>query len=288
MQPRNWSVTIVTTQNISGDQQISKSLHLSGQVTENGTGGSEVDTLRRRSLQLKSRNLSRLQHLLQLACLLSLRSSATLRGFMNVWQLQWTPGSGLLPETGAVPTAHLVLLFGSRAALLNAESLAAIRRRFPTASFLGCSTAGEVLGTQIYDETVSVTAIHFDDTRISTASVPIASPEESYDVGAALARSFDPKDLVHLFVLSDGLHVNGSELVRGLSEHLPSDATLSGGLAGDGEAFGETVVVADQGVSSQTVAAVGFYGDRLQVGCASLGGWDSFGPERLVTKSAGN
>lgn len=207
---------------------------------------------------------------------------------MNVWQLQWTPGSGLLPETGAVPTAHLVLLFGSRAALQNAESLAAIRRRFPKASFLGCSTAGEVLGTQIYDETVSVTAIHFDDTRISTASVPIASPEESYGVGAALARSFDPKDLVHLFVLSDGLHVNGSELVRGLSEHLPSHATLSGGLAGDGEAFGETVVVADQGVCSQTVAAVGFYGDRLQVGCASLGGWDSFGPERLVTKSAGN
>jgi hypothetical protein len=34
--------------------------------------------------------------------------------------------------------------------------------------------------------------------------------------------------------------------------------------------------------------AVGLYGDRLRVGCGSLGGWDPFGPERLVTRSRGN
>jgi hypothetical protein len=36
------------------------------------------------------------------------------------------------------------------------------------------------------------------------------------------------------------------------------------------------------------IAAVGFYGSRLQVGCGSMGGWDAFGPERLVTRSRGN
>jgi hypothetical protein len=33
---------------------------------------------------------------------------------------------------------------------------------------------------------------------------------------------------------------------------------------------------------------LGLYGSRLKVGFGSLGGWDAFGPERLVTRSSGN
>jgi hypothetical protein len=36
------------------------------------------------------------------------------------------------------------------------------------------------------------------------------------------------------------------------------------------------------------VVAIGLYGDKLKVGYGSLGGWDTFGPERVVTKSKGN
>jgi hypothetical protein len=36
------------------------------------------------------------------------------------------------------------------------------------------------------------------------------------------------------------------------------------------------------------VTAVGFYGDAVQVGYGSKGGWDLFGPERMVTKSVAN
>ncbi len=39
---------------------------------------------------------------------------------------------------------------------------------------------------------------------------------------------------------------------------------------------------------NNSIAAVGLYGKKLSVGYASLGGWDSFGPERLITKSEGN
>jgi hypothetical protein len=208
---------------------------------------------------------------------------------MNVTQCQWTRAAGLTPDpprTDASP--QLALLFGSRAALMDSASIGSIRRRFPNATFLGCSTAGEILGSSIYDDTVSVTAVHFDATRIVAVSVAIANPADSRATGAVLARSLPADGLVHLFVLSDGLNVNGSELVKGLSENLPAHVTLSGGLSADGSAFSKTTVVFGETASSKTIAAVGFYGDRLEVGCASLGGWDSFGPERLVTKSAGN
>ncbi len=36
------------------------------------------------------------------------------------------------------------------------------------------------------------------------------------------------------------------------------------------------------------VGALGLYGDRLRVGYGSLGGWDAFGPERLITRAKGN
>ena len=208
---------------------------------------------------------------------------------MNVTQCQWTRGTGLQPDPAQNdPSPQLALLFGSRASLTDCDSIASIRRCFPNATLLGCSTAGEIRDSSIYDDTVSVTAVHFAATRIESVSVAIANPVESRATGALLARSFPTDGLVHLFVLSDGLNVNGSELVKGLSETLPAHVTLSGGLSADGSAFSETAVVFGETASSKTIAAVGFYGDRLEVGCASLGGWDSFGPERLVTKSEGN
>ncbi len=36
------------------------------------------------------------------------------------------------------------------------------------------------------------------------------------------------------------------------------------------------------------MVAVGFYGERLDVGIGSYAGWDAFGPERMITRSEGN
>jgi len=48
-------------------------------------------------------------------------------------------------------------------------------------------------------------------------------------------------------------------------------------------------MVIRDGVPAQgVVAALGLYGCRLNVGFGSLGGWDPFGPQRLITRSEGN
>ena len=91
-----------------------------------------------------------------------------------------------------------------------------------------------------------------------------------------------------MFVLSDGLNVNGSELVDGISKIVGPDIPLTGGLAGDGAEFKETLVGADCAPRAHTVAGLGFYGSAVRVGHGSAGGWDLFGPRRQVTKSIGN
>ena len=89
-------------------------------------------------------------------------------------------------------------------------------------------------------------------------------------------------------MLSDGLNVNGSELTRGLREALPTGTSLTGGLAGDGADFKETEVLYNGETAARRVGVVGLYGDQLQIGYGSLGGWDPFGPDRLITRSRGN
>jgi hypothetical protein len=90
-------------------------------------------------------------------------------------------------------------------------------------------------------------------------------------------------------VISEGLHINGTQLVEGMRSVLPKDVNVTGGLAGDGADFSTTYVIdGKQGAAGDRVVGLGFYGDKLKVGYGSYGGWDIFGVERLVTKSENN
>jgi hypothetical protein len=111
---------------------------------------------------------------------------------------------------------------------------------------------------------------------------------ESFQAGEKLAAALDHNDLVHVFVISDGLKVNGSELVKGLTKNLPPNVAVTGGLAGDGPRFQQTLVCLDGEPEEGKIAVLGFYGKRLKVGYGSMGGWDPFGPERLITLSKAN
>lgn len=184
--------------------------------------------------------------------------------------------------------ADLVMLFGSRSLIRDASFFGSIHAAFPHAIVAGCSTAGEIAGTHVSDHTLVCTAVSFARTNCRMASMRVASPADSFAVGVELASRLSAPDLRHVLVFSDGLHVNGTELVNGLQSGVPAQIALSGGLAGDGERFAETYVIADGQPVEKHVTAIGLYGDALSIGCGSFGGWDPFGPERLITRARGN
>lgn len=208
---------------------------------------------------------------------------------MRIEQSRWTPARGWEPSAPRrLDGAQLVLLFGSPGALKRDDLRGQAASAYPSAWTFGCSTAGDIFGTEVSDDSLVVTAVRFEWTRIQGASTSIAGPGDSLAAGERLAGCLIGDDLVHVLVLSDGLHVNGSKLVEGLSRVLPERVTVTGGLSGDGPRFKETLVISGGEPASHTIAALGLYGDGLRVGYASLGGWDPFGPERLITRSSGN
>ena len=182
----------------------------------------------------------------------------------------------------------LVLAFGAPSYGIDSrQALQQLRDAFPNAVLTGCSTAGEIFEGAVYDDTLSVAVVRFDRTRIKRALTSLSDPADSLEAGKKLAQQLASAELRAVFVLSDGLLVNGTALVRGLSEHLPPGTPISGGLAGDGSRFARTWVLEGSEPRAGAVCAVGLYGSALRVGLASGGGWSAFGPERRITRASG-
>ncbi len=209
---------------------------------------------------------------------------------MQVRQHHWQPEVGWqsMDTVDRLAEAQLVLLFGSLATLQSNDYQAELRSRYPNAQMMGCSTAGEIWHTQVVDDSLVATAIQFEHTTIKGVEVALQPQETSFAAGDRLGQLIDPTNLAHVFLLSDGLQVNGSDLVRGVMQHLPPHVTITGGLAGDGDRFQQTCVLWNGTCAAGKIVALGLYGDRLRVGYGSLGGWQPFGPERWITKSEGN
>lgn len=191
---------------------------------------------------------------------------------------QWT---GPLPALDSAQT--LVLVFAARSYESDSAIWQELKQAYPNSIIAGCSTAGEILDDMVYDNTMTVAITQFEKTSLSFASTPV-----SQQAGNLLAQQLNRPDLSAVLVLSDGLTINGSELVAGLLSELDDKVVVTGGLAADGTNFGDTWTLVAGQPQQRMVTAIGFYGDAIRVKFGSKGGWDLFGPERLVTKSSNN
>jgi hypothetical protein len=210
-------------------------------------------------------------------------TSAPIRSYHFHQTKGWTG-----PLSGMDSPRTLVVAFGWSGLIDNPAPLAAMREAFPGSHLVGCSTAGEIHGTCLHDDSISAAAIRFSATDLATVSAPVRSPEDSARAGELIAEQLRRPGLRAVLVLSDGLRVNGSSLVRGLASALPQGTVITGGLAGDGPRFKRTWILRNGEPCEGFVTAVGFYGARVRIGHGSQGGWDVFGPERTVTRSQGN
>jgi hypothetical protein len=207
---------------------------------------------------------------------------------MRARQFVWSAAAGWVGDRADAAPTDLVIYFGNRRALSSAERFNELRAIFPNAHILGCSTGGQIHNEDVLDDEITAIAVRFGATRLKLVCEPVTGAEGSRACGAAIGRALKGQGLAGIFVLSDGLNVNGSELVAGITGEVGQHVPLTGGLAGDGAEFAETLVGADDAPAARRVAALGFYGTAIRIGHGSAGGWDVFGPRRRVTKSAGN
>src|SRR4051794_10796410 len=195
---------------------------------------------------------------------------------MKLEQFQWTTQGGWdRPVRSSMlrDSAQLALMFGRAGLVSGQQCVRLVREVFPHAHLFGCSTGGEIHGTRVDDDSLALTVITFEHSRVETARAVIDSVAGSYAAGESLVQQLARDGLRHVFVLSEGLAVDSSGLVRGLNAALPAGVTVSGGFAADGNRFQTTQVWCDGEPESSAAVAIGLYGDRLHVDVAVTGGW---------------
>ena len=109
---------------------------------------------------------------------------------MKIEQRKWAGNVGRLPATSGniAKSAQLVLMFGATAKLRKPDLVAAIRKDYPAAHIFGCSTAGEIRGTQVSDDSLVVTEAQFEHTPFRSAEINMSQTPDSFSAGEAIAQ----------------------------------------------------------------------------------------------------
>jgi hypothetical protein len=183
---------------------------------------------------------------------------------------------------------QLVFAFGSSEQLLLPGNLDHLRNAYPNADLVTASTAGEIIHDGVYDNSIVATAIELEQSTLKSVKTHINEHVSSFEAGLFLKEQLQSDDLSGIFIISDGLMVEGSELVRGFNHENSKNIPITGGLAGDAARFQNTYTSLNEAPGKGNIIAVGFYGANMHIGHGSLGGWDEFGYERKITRSDKN
>ena len=197
------------------------------------------------------------------------------------------------PNTGLDSKNTLLILFGAFRIWAIRQAAVDLCAMFPEAVKIGCSTAGEILGSRATEAGLVLAVVRFERTALRLVTTPVSSPNESEAVGRAIVGRLSAPDLKGILVLSEGLAINGSELARGLLNYIDETVEVAGGLAGDYEYFELTSVLVERedgscSIEPKHVAAVGFYGDAVRFKASYRGGFRKKGEAMRITSSSAN
>ncbi|WP_298417695.1 FIST N-terminal domain-containing protein [uncultured Kordia sp.] len=188
-------------------------------------------------------------------------------------------------------TKPLVLVFGNRYLLEDKTILDEVKQLFNDGEFVFGSSAGDITSQYIDDESITITAIEFEKSEFVIKTANVLENDEkidSYNTGKKLIEQFDSENLKHVFIVSEGSFINGSQLTLGMNAATEDNLLITGALCGDAARFEKTIASYNELPKAGEIVAIGLYGETLDVSFSINGGWTPFGPERIVTKSKAN
>ena len=163
------------------------------------------------------------------------------------------------------------------------------KKTFQSHNVIYISTSGEFADLYISDQAAVATAIRLERTKISVYIENALEHNSSEDLGRALSKQVKlNKELKYLMLLTDGGEVNGTGILNGIENYIPSDILITGGMAGDMYEFQSTLTGYNDQLGKGNCILIAFYNKDLKVTHGSFGGWQNFGPLKTVTKSSGN
>lgn len=156
----------------------------------------------------------------------------------------------------------------------------------PNVTIIGTSTAGEIIGYTMKDETIVISVSVFHATKLKSIS---CVSDDSFELGKKLVQNLVSDETKALIIFADGLNCNGDALLKGVSENISNnDVVVSGGLAGDNNKFERTYLIRGHDIFSNGAVAVALDSEILSVYTSYNLSWKPIGSAMKVTKAEGN
>jgi hypothetical protein len=191
-----------------------------------------------------------------------------------------------LPDMDSPQT--LVLVFGNYKFKTLTQPFLDLRETYPQSIIAGCSGHGAIFAEKLMSNALVVCVVRFEHTQLRFAIQELENSQNSLQAAEQLAEALIAPGLQGVFILTDGIHTNGSELVKGLNRRFGQDIAVAGGLAADELAFQDSWVLQEGMPVSKRICGIGFYGQKIHFISHAKDGWKPFGPERLITKAEHN
>jgi len=191
-------------------------------------------------------------------------------------------------QSDEVRDPNFCLMFGSRTVIEQngRKAVRQLQEIYPELKIITISTAGNISSTTVSYDDITATCFEFEKTEVVVKSFKINTKNHK-ELGVTIAKSFDKKNLATALLYSvNGINVG--HLIDGINETFNNEVKVSGGVAGDGLLFEKTLVGIGEDIDSESIIIIGLYSKHLQVSHGNEGGWNTFGPQRIVTKSKNN
>lgn len=204
---------------------------------------------------------------------------------MKVHSLTWSPDAGWsAPLRSEDQGAHLVLSFGPVDAPAS-HWFDTIAAHCPTAQHVYTSGGGQIVDGLVQDGPTVTAFLTFEgDTTVHPFLLDDVGIANSAALGTQLGQQLATvAGLRHVLIFAEGITFNAAAFLETCNACLPTTVKISGGLASNGTALTRSVVGLNGAPRAQRLVAIGLAGDDIDVGTGSVGGWDLFGPERVVT-----
>lgn len=159
---------------------------------------------------------------------------------------------------------------------------AIIMKLLPLSTVVGCTSSGQIMDGNRLEGEIVLSFTAFEKTQLHTGLFESHNFQSSYEMGREIAQELSSFDTKAMILLINGRSVQIPSLLEGIYKENP-DVIISGGVTGD---VG-SVVLSNNGMTANGVAAVVLNNDQLTVETYSNFKWQEIGRTFAVTKSAG-
>ncbi|MEA3554074.1 MAG: GGDEF domain-containing protein, partial [Campylobacterota bacterium] len=154
------------------------------------------------------------------------------------------------------------------------------KEKNPKLSFIGTTTAGEILDEKSLEKGIVVSIFEFENTEVEHNYF---KADEAFKTGETIVKTLFKANTKACILLADGFTTNISDLLDGITS-LDEKMPIAGGLAADYGAMSETLIFDENGIYKEGVLATTLHGNSLKVFTNYQLNWQAVGNEMTVTK----